>query len=239
MSTVIIELPPHQAQTEFNLRRWAEVLADPDLAKVPGRVETDRYGKIVMSPPPAPNHGNLLAEIVYLLRQLLPRGRTISECPISTADGVKGADVAWASIERWRELAGGTCFTRAPEICVEVLSPRNSEAEIREKTALYFDAGAREVWVCGTFGAMSFFAPGGVELDRSGLCPKFPKQDWQAGLSVLKDFVEARRGFIQVDCLHSKTLPLGAGIVQARSEHRNRLLTKETRTGFVPVGSML
>jgi hypothetical protein len=29
MSRRIIELPPQRTQTEFNLGRWAEVLADP------------------------------------------------------------------------------------------------------------------------------------------------------------------------------------------------------------------
>ena len=176
MTTALIEHPPQSEQTEFNLRRWAEVLADPELDKLPGRVETDRYGNTIMSPPPTPKHGNFQAEIVLLLRDHLPHGRIVTECPISTADGVKGADIAWASNKLWRELAGGTCFKRAPEICIEVLSPRNTEKEIREKMALYFDAGAQEVWVCTSFGVMSFFAPRSVELPRSGLCPKFPKE---------------------------------------------------------------
>jgi hypothetical protein len=29
--TLTIELPQHQAQTAFNLRRWAELLADAEL----------------------------------------------------------------------------------------------------------------------------------------------------------------------------------------------------------------
>jgi hypothetical protein len=35
------ELLPQQAQTEFNLRRWAELLADPEMARIEGRIETD------------------------------------------------------------------------------------------------------------------------------------------------------------------------------------------------------
>jgi hypothetical protein len=31
---------------------------------------------------------------------------------------------------------------RAPEICVEIISPSNTESEIQEKQALYFEAGA-------------------------------------------------------------------------------------------------
>ena len=87
----------------------------------------------------------LQSEIVHLLRRQVSQGRVVTECPISTADGVKAADVAWASSEIIQELGGGVCFPKAPEICVEVLSPSNTDAEIREKTALYFDAGAKEV----------------------------------------------------------------------------------------------
>ncbi|MBI4662414.1 MAG: Uma2 family endonuclease [Verrucomicrobia bacterium] len=176
MSSVTIELPPQATQTQFNLRRWAELLADPEVAKIEWRVETDRYGHIVVMPPPAPKHGSFQSRIAFLLQTLLPDGRTITECPISTADGVKGADVAWASPERMAELGSHSCFPRSPEICVEVRSPDNTDAEIREKTALYIDAGAKEVWVCGDSGTMSFFGMGLSSLSASKLCPNFPRQ---------------------------------------------------------------
>jgi Uma2 family endonuclease len=172
-----LELPAQEAQTEFNLRRWAALLADPQLAKVEGRVETDRFGRVVMSPPPAPSHGSFQVEISFLLRTLLTEGRVISECPISTADGVKAADVAWASPERLRELADRPCFPRAPEICVEIISPGNTEAELREKMALYFDAGAKEVWLCNESGAMIFFTTGVAgACPASQICPRFPRR---------------------------------------------------------------
>jgi Uma2 family endonuclease len=174
---VKIELPPQRAQTSFNLRRWAELLTDRELARFEGRVETDRHGHIIMSPPPAPSHGSFQGEICYLLRSLLPRGRVLTECPISTADGVKAADVAWASPKRMRELGNHACFPQAPEICVEVLSPGNTDAEIQEKMALYFDAGAQEVWLCSLSGAMTFRLPGAAApVGTSPLCPSFPKQ---------------------------------------------------------------
>ncbi len=170
-----IELPPQRAQTAFNLRRWSELLRDPALAKIEGRIETDRHGQIIMSPPPAASHGSYQFRIGALLDRLMHGGRVLTECPISTADGVRAADVGWASPERMRELGEGNCFPRAPEICVEVLSPGNSKAEIQEKTALYFDAGAREVWHCSTSGGMTFLAAGTSEpLSASRLCPDFP-----------------------------------------------------------------
>ena len=39
MAMLTLELPPQQTQTAFNLRRWAELLADRELAKVEGRIE--------------------------------------------------------------------------------------------------------------------------------------------------------------------------------------------------------
>ena len=97
MATLTIELPPQHEQTAFNLRRWSELLADPELARIEGRIETDRHGHIIMSPPPAPSHGSYQSEIAHLLRGIVSEGRVITVCPISTADGVKAADVAWAS----------------------------------------------------------------------------------------------------------------------------------------------
>ena len=177
MATLTLELPAHKTQTTCNLRRWAELLADPELARFEGRVETDRYGHVIMSPPPAPSHGSFQLEIGRLLYGLKDDGRVITECPISTADGVKAADVAWASPTLMQELGGQVCFPRAPEICVEVISPGNTEAEIQEKMALYFDAGAKEVWTCAASGAMSFFgARGGRLMRASQVCPQFPKR---------------------------------------------------------------
>lgn len=106
----------------------------------------------------------------------MANGRVPTECPISTADGVKAADVAWASPERIEELGELVCFPRAPEICVEVVSPANTQAEIDEKMALHLDAGAKEVWVCAQAGAMDLFGRGSRSLRASQLCPKFPKR---------------------------------------------------------------
>jgi Uma2 family endonuclease len=175
VSTVTIELPSQEAQTAGNLRRWAELLEDSTLARIEGRIETDRHGHIIMTPPPAPIHGSYQSEIAYLLRHLMARGRVLTECPISTADGVKAADVAWASPARIRELGDQVCFAHAPEICVEVLSPENTTVEMHEKMTLYFDAGAEEVWLCDLAGNISFREPAATQpLSRSRACPEFP-----------------------------------------------------------------
>ena len=177
MPSLVIELPARPDQTAFNLRRWDELLDDPELARIEGRIETDRHGQIIMSPPPGVRHGRYGTRIAFLLGELLENGEPLIEIPISTADGVKAADVAWASTKTLRDLANRECFVKAPEICVEVLSPRNTKAEIIEKRRLYFNAGAREVWVCSRMGEMSFYGPkSDTAFASSKLCPKFPKK---------------------------------------------------------------
>ena len=177
MEMLTIELPSQVEQTRFNLRRWDALQTDSALAKIEGRIETDRHGQIIMSPPPAPSHGSYQFWIGILMAKLMRGGRGLTECPISTADGVRAADLAWASAEKMRELGNRSCFPTAPEICVEVVSPGNTKAEIEEKTALYFDAGAIEVWWCDMNGSMKFLSrevP--APLNKSKLCPKFPKR---------------------------------------------------------------
>ncbi len=177
MARLTIELRSQEQQTRFNLRRWDQLVADPELAKFEGRIETDRHGQIIVSPLPAPLHGTRQARITTLLSQLLPHATVLTECPVSTADGVKAADVAWASAERMRELGNRSCFPRSPEICVEVISPSNAEAEVQEKIELYFDAGAREVWLCQASEVVRFLVGGAARpLKASRLCPRFPKR---------------------------------------------------------------
>ena len=127
-----------------------------------------------MSPPPAPAHGDQQSEIVYLLKTLLPHGRVVTECPLSTSDGVKAIDVAWLAPERREEVRSVSCLVQAPEICVEVLSPSNTPEEISEKIALYFESGAREVWICER-GTLKFYFPPTPEIRHSSeMCPEFP-----------------------------------------------------------------
>ena len=174
MSMMTIELPAQEEQTAFNLRRWAEVLADRELAKIEGRVETDRHGHAIMSPPAAFTHGSYQSEIAHLLRTLMKDGRSVTECPISTRDGVRAADVAWISKKRLAAIGENICLTRAPEICVEVLSPDNTRREMQEKKALYFAADAIEVWFCDRQGRMKFFVDAESEGEtESRVCPSF------------------------------------------------------------------
>jgi len=83
--------------------------------------------------------------------------------------------VVWRSTARWREIqaAGTAPAPVASEICIEVRSRSNTDTELAAKRALYFDAGALEVWVCDENGQLRFFDPEN-ELAQSNLVPSFP-----------------------------------------------------------------
>ena len=53
---LMIELPLREDVLLFNRRRWSEVLADKGLARIPGRIETNRHGQLLMSLPPSGSH---------------------------------------------------------------------------------------------------------------------------------------------------------------------------------------
>jgi Uma2 family endonuclease len=170
-----LTLSPEE-QTAFNVARWAELTVDPQWEHWEGRIETDEYGNVIMMPPPQVPHATAESEIVVLLRQLLGRV-VLTECPISTAKGVKSADVAWMSSEAHALVKSAPCLPTAPPICVEVLSPSNSRREMVRKKALYFEAGAEEVWFCDRKGKMTFYlSPEDVGNATSRFCPAFPAQ---------------------------------------------------------------
>jgi len=50
-----------------------------------------------------------------------------------------------------------------------------TQREMSEKKALYFAAGAEEVWFCDAGGEMTFYVNAGSVGDKkSRLCPEFP-----------------------------------------------------------------
>jgi Uma2 family endonuclease len=150
---------------------WQEVITDQSLQNLPYKIELNEQGKILMSP--ATNiHGILQMHIGSLLMQLLG-GSSIAECSIQTSKNVKVANVAWMSAEFVKRYKNQTPFEVAPEICVEIISPSNSQEEMLEKRQLYFEKGAKEVWICDLKGNIHFYNPDG-QLENSKMVEGFP-----------------------------------------------------------------
>ncbi|MEL6702953.1 MAG: Uma2 family endonuclease [Bacteroidota bacterium] len=173
MDDVTTKAPPRPLPTYDAPMTWADVLTHPALQDLPFKIELNERGQILMSP--ASNwHGALQIEIAATLRAMLGN-RVLGECSIDTTEGVRVADVAWASPEFIAEHGYATPYTTAPELCVEVKSPSNTEAEMQEKVALYLAKGAQEVWLCDLNGRVRFFGPKG-QRERSEIAPDFPSQ---------------------------------------------------------------
>jgi len=152
--------------------QWSEVVAESTLKDLPFKIETNEHGQILMSPHKR-IHAIWQGEIEWQLRQHLPEGRTAPEFAIDTRLGTKTPDVVWYS--RHREAALLQDQALAPEICVEVTSGSNTDEEMAIKRALYFEVGAREVWLCDEAGKLYFYTVDGPSA-HSLVAPDFPQQ---------------------------------------------------------------
>lgn len=168
-------MPLTTSQARAHQEQWDEVVSDSSLQDLPYKVETNHRGQIVLSPHKN-RHSFAQEKVANLLGEHAPGGFTPPEFAIATPEGVKSPDVVWMSPDRRREMEKtGDPTTLAPELCVEVLSSSNDEAEIRQKSELYFTAGANEVWIVGEEGQVRFFDADG-NLETSGIAPSFPDQ---------------------------------------------------------------
>jgi len=153
---------------------WEKICEHPSLQNLPFKIELNEHGEIIMNAVRV-IHSLYQGEIEFLLRSLLKKGRTLPECAIKTSKGTKVADVAWASPEVLRIIKYETECSIAPEICIEVLSSSNTNDEMLEKRHLYFEAQAKEVWICNKEGKMSFYNISG-QLKNSLLVSRFPSK---------------------------------------------------------------
>jgi len=166
----VIQSPLSREELGLRYRRLCD---DPRFENLPGKIELDPWGRILMSP--ASNyHGILQGRLCQRLAVL--GGQALVEASVVTAAGLLVADVAWASEDFLRSHGQETPFTSAPELCIEVASPSNSARELREKVEAYLGAGAFEAWIAypqskrfELFGSTGALPRSRFTLDLSGL----------------------------------------------------------------------
>lgn len=139
------ELIEKPLSTEELATRYRAMSDDPCFASVPAKIELDAWGRVLMSPPSV-YHAEVQGNLTHKLKTVLG-GRIFTEAPIATPAGLFLADVAWASASFMSAHGPGSPFMRAPEICIEVVSPSNSVKELTEKKDAYLAVGAEEVWI--------------------------------------------------------------------------------------------
>jgi Uma2 family endonuclease len=112
-------------------------------------------GVLVTIPPPPPRHGEICAQIIYLLRKYLEDhsvGRVVSnDSSMLTGrepDSVRGPDIAYYSYERVPKgpLPAGL-LPVSPELVFEVRSPSDRWTELHANVAEYLRVDVRAVCI--------------------------------------------------------------------------------------------
>lgn len=152
---------------------WAQVCNDPTLSSLPYKIELNEWGQIVMSPASI-RHVIFQDSISTLLKSLLKNGRVLQEFPVETSENVKAPDVVWISSHLLERVKDKTSSPQAPELCIEVMSPGNTMKQLLKKKDLYFEAGAREVWICNENGHIDFYDAQG-RIAQSSIAGQFPE----------------------------------------------------------------
>ena len=117
------------------------------------RMPDDEYryelvrGRLIRMSPVAPRHGNATVIVASLLWQHVRSknlGQVWTEVGFRLAsdpDTVRAPDVAFVRSDRLPAKDARGFYRGAPDLAIEVLSPDETPAEIREKIADYFTAG--------------------------------------------------------------------------------------------------
>ncbi len=142
--------------------QWSDVLADPTLRDLPFKIELNAWGMIEMSPA-STWHGRRQTRVIQYLTKKLTSGEIITEPAIQTVIGVRVPDVGWGSAAFIQSQANDSPLQLAPELCVEVLSDSNSDAEMAAKRAAYFAAGAQEVWLVADDSSVVVYTRDGLQ----------------------------------------------------------------------------
>lgn len=129
-----------------------------DLWQLVCNADDDRYfelieGEIVEMSPPGGEHSTIAGEIFHYFRLFDPR----RELGIPTVDAgyhppdkqdiLLSPDAAFTRIERAPNPFPRTWVPVMPDIAVEVKSPSNTLAELRQKAAIYLSHGSQLVWI--------------------------------------------------------------------------------------------
>jgi len=145
--------------------QWQDVLADKSLQDLPYKIELNEKGNIEMSPASV-MHSYLQGSLANILGKELD-GKVFTELAIQTRLGVKVPDVAWGTEKYFQQHCEDICASSAPEICIEILSPSNTVAEMQNKILLYLEAGAIEVWLVELQGLIRFFNTDGEQKNSN------------------------------------------------------------------------
>jgi Uma2 family endonuclease len=109
-----------------------------------------RHGELVEAPPPKFKHSIIQRRIAQLITAVCPPDAFVTtECGFRAIPEheYRTADVVYISPEGYAGAKDSDYFQGAPDMVIEVLSPSNTKAEMREREALCLANGCLEFWV--------------------------------------------------------------------------------------------
>ena len=123
-----------------SLMTFAEFEQLPD---APGKRELIE-GELIDLPPPVLRHSQIAKRLYHLLLKRVSESQVWHETGYRIAGGWLQPDVsvAWPNQPQTKDY-----LARGPMLAIEVLSPRNTPANIKRKLTLYLSEGGEEVWV--------------------------------------------------------------------------------------------
>ena len=151
----------------LNLAEIVETIETTDRAAVEGLLTGDQLfmmgdiqpgelvkGEFIEMTPPGFWHGiieNKFGNIISIFVEKHNLGYVmVGEAGIYTRrnpDTVRGVDVAFISHERMAQVQSESYLDVAPELIVEILSPRDRWNEVNDIIAEYFEIGVQIVWI--------------------------------------------------------------------------------------------
>ena len=108
-----------------------------------------RHGQTVEMPPAIHRHKFMQQPLLRLLSASAgSAGEIVMEMAFRIGElNYRVADLAFVSRGLWDAIPQEGYLARAPELVMEVLSPSNTVAEMRDKRKLYLENGSQEFWV--------------------------------------------------------------------------------------------
>jgi Uma2 family endonuclease len=113
-------------------------------------VQELHWGQLVTLTFPKKRHTKIQSRLLALLQPLAgSKGIVAVELPFRAIPeyDLRAADVAYVSSGRWEATDDDDNLHGAPELVIEVLSPSNTPADMRERAALCLANGAMEFWI--------------------------------------------------------------------------------------------
>lgn len=108
------------------------------------------HGEVIMSPTPVPRHQIVIAELIFMLKQLAKtHGGTVIGAPMSVYlddENIPEPDVMWIA-RNSKCTIGEKYLIGAPDLVVEVFSPSTALRDKTDKFRLYEKYGVREYWM--------------------------------------------------------------------------------------------